>query len=284
MTVKLFNPSTIQRPKLLFKAMSKARHANTEVIRAALTSGFQACFSLWEKRVAESIRMLERRHGYSKGEFYLQSKFVPSIHQPSPFPFTYDPMASIDAQIRDAFSHTLKFFRVDSIDSYLLYLPLERNSRTISAWKTLAELQDEGKIGRIGVCIERPKEVDAQVILDMLEQEGGRKAQVLQHLWPSSKVVKYCHDNNISLQRLHESQFIIVPGRPAHHALRILAKRKDWTFLQARLLLSIANGSTPVVAMQELDRIKEAGQAISINLDGEDEKELRRISTLPGLV
>ncbi|CAL1706608.1 unnamed protein product [Somion occarium] len=268
MTVKLFNPSTIQRPKLLFKAMSKARHANTEVIRAALTSGFQgvdiSCFSLWEKRVAESIRMLERRHGYSKGEFYLQS--------------------NIDAQIRDAFSHTLKFFRVDSIDSYLLYLPLERNSRTISAWKTLAELQDEGKIGRIGVCIERPKEVDAQVILDMLEQEGGRKAQVLQHLWPSSKVVKYCHDNNISLQRLHESQFIIVPGRPAHHALRILAKRKDWTFLQARLLLSIANGSTPVVAMQELDRIKEAGQAISINLDGEDEKELRRISTLPGLV
>ena len=106
----------------------------------------------------------------------------------------------MEKQIQDSFENSLKNLQTTYVDSYLLHSPLETLSRTIAAWKVLVTLQDEGKVKRIGVS----NTYDVRV-LEALEQDGGRRVQVVQNRWFEgngwdSKVLAYCKQNGVQYQ------------------------------------------------------------------------------------
>ena len=106
----------------------------------------------------------------------------------------------MEKQIQDSFENSLKNLQTTYVDSYLLHSPLETLSRTIAAWKVLVTLQDEGKVKRIGVS----NTYDVRV-LEALEQDGGRRVQVVQNRWFEgndwdSKVLAYCKERGVQYQ------------------------------------------------------------------------------------
>lgn len=84
------------------------------------------------------------------------------------------------------------------LDSYLLHSPLPTLKQTMEAWKTLMELQDEGKIRLIGVS----NAYDVRVLAAIHE---ARKVQVVQNRWYEGNgwdqdVVNYCKESGIMYQ------------------------------------------------------------------------------------
>ena len=93
-------------------------------------------------------------------------------------PIPYSPSSPLQTQILTSFASSLNNLRTTYIDSYLLHSPLRTLPETIEAWKTLMQLQDEGKVKYIGVS----NTYDVRV-LEALERDGGRRVQVVQNRW-----------------------------------------------------------------------------------------------------
>lgn len=115
-------------------------------------------------------------------------------------PIPYDPKSPLETQINDSFNNSLKNLRTTYIDSYILHSPLETLALTLTAWKVLMALQDEGKVKYIGVS----NTYDIE-ILEALDTHGGRRVQVVQNRWYEgnswdAKVFAYCRKHGIQYQ------------------------------------------------------------------------------------
>jgi diketogulonate reductase-like aldo/keto reductase len=115
-------------------------------------------------------------------------------------PIPYDINSRLETQINDSFNNSLKNLRTTYIDSYILHSPLETLARTITAWKALTTLHDSGKVKYIGVS----NTYDVSV-LEALEHDGGRRAQIVQNRWFEGNgwdadVLAYCRKHGIQYQ------------------------------------------------------------------------------------
>lgn len=177
-----------------------------------------------EELVGEALHILRTQHNVMREDLFIQTKsvrpstsvhidirenvtgfhcicrFTPMAGQDQTGPLPYDPSTRLETQIEDSFENSLKNLRTTYIDSYILHSPLETVSRTIAAWRVLMALQDSGKVKFIGVS----NTYDVR-ILEALEDEGGRRVQVVQNRWFEgndwdAKVFAYCKERDVQYQ------------------------------------------------------------------------------------
>jgi len=186
-------------------------------------------------------------------------------------PLPYDPSDDIATQVETSVKGSLTRLGTSYIDSLLLHSPLDKLSHTITAWKVLIRLQDEGILKTIGISNTYSVE-----ILETLERKTGRRVQVVQNRWHEGNrwdrdVCSYCRKNGIQYQ-----SFWTLSGSPnllAHPGLGEIARIKGCTPAQALFKLAQLHGITPLSGTTNEQHMKEdvAVENIDLTLNKDDE-------------
>ena len=113
-------------------------------------------------------------------------------------PLPYDPNDSIPDQIKASFKKSLSNLKTSYLDSYILHSPMDDLETTLSAWEVLVDLQDQGKVHKIGVS----NTYDVET-LERLGME--REVQIVQNRWHEGNhwdpaVFRYCKRKGIEYQ------------------------------------------------------------------------------------
>ncbi len=139
----------IKLPPLIYgTAWKKERTA--ELVQMAIKEGFRGIDTACQPKHYHEVGVGEAIQGIKRDQLYIQTKFTP-IGGQDPSTVPYDPDASIEEQVRQSVSVSLKNLRVDYIDGLLLHSPLPRHVETMEAWHALEELHKKGVIGRLGI-------------------------------------------------------------------------------------------------------------------------------------
>lgn len=182
-------------------------------------------------------------------EYQCPSRYTSISGQDTSKPLPYNPTDPVTKQVHASFQKSLANLHTTYLDSYILHSPLKTVELTLEAWRVLMELQDEGRVHKIGVS----NTYDVSV-LEALGRE--RKVQVVQNRWYQGnnwdkKVIAYCKENGV--------QYQFVPGSEARDSALICATflRSFWTLSGSPELLShpdllavaTAAGCTPAQAL-----------------------------------
>ena len=95
-----------------------------------------------------------------RDELFLQTKFTYVDGQDHRLP--YDPKADAVTQVRQSFASSLQHLQVDSIDSYVLHGPSQRNglgSIDHEVWQAMEEQNESGKTRYLGISNVAPDQL-----------------------------------------------------------------------------------------------------------------------------
>ncbi|GJE92740.1 aldo/keto reductase [Phanerochaete sordida] len=257
-------------------AWKKERTASLVV--SAVLSGFRAIDTAGQPKhyredlVGEALHTLQTQHGIKREDLFLQTKFTSVDGQDMSKPIPYDASAELETQIRASFSNSLKNLRTSYVDSYILHSPLDTLARTLVAWKALIALQDAGKVRHIGVS----NTYDVRV-LEALEQQGGRRVQVVQNRWYEgnkwdAEVFAYCRKHSVQYQ-----SFWTLTGSPtllSHSAVTTFAQTKGISPAQAVYKLAQLSGITPLSGTTKEEHMKADLEVENVQVDAQDKENL----------
>ncbi|KAI6040212.1 NADP-dependent oxidoreductase domain-containing protein [Pisolithus marmoratus] len=266
------------KPKIIYGTAWKGERT-TQLVMSAFLQGFRALDTACQPKhyredlVGEALERLQSKHGLSRKEYYIQTKYTPIGGQDPNKPLPYNPQDSVTDQIKASLATSLRNLRTSYLDSYLLHSPLRTMDATLEAWHALIAAQDAGTVRRIGIS----NVYDVRV-LDMLGQL--RKVQVVQNRWYEGnswdrEVWQYCRDNGIEYQ-----SFWTLTGSPsllAHPAVVAVATRLDVTPAQVIFKLVQLRGIVPLTGTSNELHMQQDLAADRIALEGVEE-EIRTIA------
>ncbi len=133
--------------------------------------------------------------------FPLPTHRFTSIHgQDQSKPLPYSPTSPLPTQILSSLSQSLSNLSTTYLDSLLLHSPFPTRSDTLTAYRTLLDAQQEGKVRMLGIsnCY------DVQE-LSWLWKETGGKVDVVQNRWYQGngwdkEVYEFCKETGIRYQ------------------------------------------------------------------------------------
>ncbi len=105
-----------------------------------------------EAAVGRAVAAAIRDGLVTRGELFLQTKFTFRSGQDHRLP--YDPHAPIPAQVEQSFESSLEHLGTETIDSYVLHGPSERDglgSADWAAWRAMEAIHDRGQARLLGV-------------------------------------------------------------------------------------------------------------------------------------
>ncbi|TFK67384.1 Aldo/keto reductase, partial [Pluteus cervinus] len=249
MNLHLSPEATMRLPKIMYGTAWK-KERTVSLVTDAVLKGFWAIDTACQPKhyredlVGAALLSLQSNHGVKREDLFLQTKFTSIDGQDRTKPLPYDPQTSITQQILTSFQTSLRNLHTTFIDSYILHSPMRTVPETIEAWKVLIKLQDQKKVGLIGLS----NTYDVG-LLKTLERECGRGVQVIQNRWYQGndwdkEVVKYCRQRGIMYQ-----SFWTLSGSPtllSHPDLRSIAKSSKKTEAQVIFKLAQLNGVVPI--------------------------------------
>ncbi|KAG5728759.1 Aldo-keto reductase family 1 member B10 [Termitomyces sp. T112] len=224
------------------------KEETTALVISAVLEGFRAIDTACQPKhyredlVGEALEVLRKEHGVNREELFLQTKYTPIKGHDTKLPLPYNPNDSIRDQIQTSFQKSLANLKTTYLDSYLLHSPFKTLEQTLEAWHALMSLQDEGKVGMIGVS----NTYDVNLLFAL---GRARKVQVVQNRWCEQNewdraVHNYCRGNNFMYQ-----SFWTLTGNPSllkHPALLAIAAASSCTPEQAVFKFVQHEGITPL--------------------------------------
>lgn len=137
-------------------AWKEARTAG--LVEKALRAGFRGVDTANQRRhyheagVGEGLARALREGAVHRDDVFLQTKYTYPEGQDHRLP--YDPAADYSTQVRQSFQSSLDHLGVEALEAYLLHGPrvragLARGDQEV--WRTMEELQSEGRVSFIGV-------------------------------------------------------------------------------------------------------------------------------------
>ena len=220
-------------------------------------------------------------------------RYTPIDGQDLTKPIPYNPSDPIAKQVLSSCQKSLENLGTTYLDSYILHSPLPTLEQTLEAWKTLGQLQDEGKVRLIGVS----NTYDVRILASLGK---ARKVQVVQNRWYEGnewdqKVFNYCKENGILYQWAfplmnlpclcltcaHRS-FWSLTGSPtllAHPAVLELAKASNLTVAQTVYKFAQLQGIIPLSGTKNEEHMKQDVAVENLPLKGEGVEDLLKMVT-----
>lgn len=260
-------------PKIIYGTAWKKERTTNLVVQAVL-QGFRAIDTAGqpkhyqEQLVGDALDTLQQQHGINREDIFLQTKYTSIDGQDTSRPLPYDPTVSVADQVRQSFSNSLKNLRTDYLDSYILHSPLRTPALTLEAWKVLLELQDEGKVHKIGIsnCYDTR-------VLQFLIDNGKRMLDVVQNRWYEENawdtdVVQFCKTRGI-----YYESFWTLSGSPnllQGAAIQDIVRRTGCTPAQALFRTAQIMGVTPLSGTKDEQHMKDGLACVDISLTDAD--------------
>ncbi|PFH53694.1 hypothetical protein AMATHDRAFT_930 [Amanita thiersii Skay4041] len=245
------------------------------LVAQAVLQGFRAIDTACQPKhyqedlVGEALSILQEKHGIKREDIFIQTKYGQDSSKPLP----YNPTSSIQSQIHQSFRKSLSNLRTTYVDSYLLHSPLPTTQQTLEAWRTLMQLQDEGKVKKIGVS----NTYDVSLLVKMCQE---RKVDIVQNRWYEGNgwdraVMGFCRESGIQYQ-----SFWTLTGSPtllSNPVLLALAKALQCTPEQAVYRFALEEGIIPLSGTTSEKHMSEDVAVESLELKGETERLVKKL-------
>ncbi|CAB9497731.1 Aldose reductase-related protein 1 [Seminavis robusta] len=225
-----------------------------------------------------------------RAELFLQTKFSPhqkpddSNQNGATLP--YDPNAELREQVQQSVESSLKNLKTDYIDSLVLHSPLRTMAETLTVWKAMEELVDDGTVKMLGVsnCYNLEK-------FETIFRQAKHKPWALQNRFYADSnfdtdLRQFCAKNGIKYQ----SFWTLTANGKALQSPEIkdMAQKRDLTpqTLLYAFLMSLGYG-TPLSGTKSAKHMKEDVLVMKRLQDGEvifqNEDQLRKMAQLLGM-
>jgi 2,5-diketo-D-gluconate reductase A len=116
------------------------------VVSDAITAGYRAIDTAEGYDNEEGVGDAIRKSGVARSELFITSKLRNGGH-------------ARDLALK-SFDETMSKLGLDRIDLFLIHWPVPGQGKYVEAWKTLIELQEQGRIASIGVSNFDPEHLD----------------------------------------------------------------------------------------------------------------------------
>ncbi|MBA3238996.1 MAG: aldo/keto reductase [Parachlamydiaceae bacterium] len=227
------NEKKTKIPPLIYgTAWKKERTA--ELVEKAILYGFRGIDTACQPKhynelgVGEALQNLKQK-GIGREALYLQTKFTPlSGQDPSKIP--YDPDSSLKEQVHQSFTVSLKNLGVEFIDTLLLHSPLPSREQTMTVWKSMEELYNQGVVSNLGLS-----KCYGLTDFQFIYNEARVKPSVLQNRFYNEtdydKMMRaWCHEKEIYYQSFWS--LTANPHLLIHPLLRNIASTRSLTEAQ----------------------------------------------------
>lgn len=144
-----------KKPFLVYgTAWKKERTA--EYVNQAVHAGFRFIDTACQPRhynesgVGEGWTTAAHELNIPRQDFFLQTKFT-SFDGQDPNTVPYDPESSLEDQVRQSLSVSLKNLKTDYLDSLVLHSPMDTMEETLQVWRVMETFVDDGRVRRLGL-------------------------------------------------------------------------------------------------------------------------------------
>jgi len=267
--------ASVRMPRMIYGTAWKSEQT-AELVEKAIETGFRGIDTACQPRhyreelVGEALQRVISKGLVERKDIFLQTKFTPPPGQ-DPASIPYNPRASVTAQVLESFNVSLRNLGTNYIDSLVLHSPLNTFEKTAQAWKTMEDLQLQGKVGQIGIsnCYDLST-------LQNLCKDARIKPAILQNRFYADTLYdtnlrKFCDENNI----IYQSFWTLTanPGLLYSPQVRDAASRLDKTEAQILFKYLSMKGIVPLTGTKDLTHMQQDLEVISdqnFNLQEED--------------
>jgi diketogulonate reductase-like aldo/keto reductase len=157
MTESTLSIDGVRVPRILYGTAWKEDQTRP-LTELALRQGFRGIDTANQRRhyheaaIGEAIAVSIESGLVARSDLFLQTKFTFRAGQDHRLP--YDPQSPIATQVEQSFSSSLEHLGTDTIDSYVLHGPTQRNGMAAedwSAWRAMEAIHDGGRARLLGV-------------------------------------------------------------------------------------------------------------------------------------
>jgi 2,5-diketo-D-gluconate reductase A len=222
-----------------------------EVVGAAIAAGYRAIDTAAACRNEAGVGEGVRASGLARGEIFVATKLRNRDHG-------YDETLA-------AFDRSLRRLGLDYVDLYMIHWPAPAQGRYIDSWRAMVRLQEEGRVGSIGV---------ANFMVEHLRRIIGETGAV-----PAvNQIELHPKFQQTELRAFHAGQGIATEswsplgqGRCLKHPeIARIAARHGKTPAQTVIRWHIDSGLAATPRSVHAERIAENFEVFDFKLDGED--------------
>lgn len=250
----------VPRPYFLYGTAWKEERTSG-LVELALAQGFRAFDTANQRKhyheagMGQALAQAIRRGEVARDDLFLQTKFTFQAGQDHRLP--YDPKSAVAEQVEQSFASSLEHLGVETLDSYLLHGPSQRNGLAAAdweAWRAMERIHDSGRVGLLGV---------SNVALDQLQSLCG-EARVLPAFvqnrcyaargWDRA-VREFCQANTIAYQGFS----LLTANRTemASPAILEIARRYGRTVAQIVFRYALSAGMLPLTGTTDASHMRE---------------------------
>jgi len=160
-----------------------------ELVLLALQAGFRGIDTACQPKhydepaVGEAIEA----SGLRRTEIYLQTKYTPISGQ-DPARIPYDPEASLEEQVEQSVSASLRNLRTSWVDCLVLHSPLQSYPETLRVWRAMEREVGKGRARSLGLSncydhrefmrLHREAQIKPTVLQNRFHRDSGFDAQL----------------------------------------------------------------------------------------------------------
>lgn len=141
-------------PRILYGTAWK-KERTTALVLQAFRAGFRGIDTACQPKhydeagVGGALRQLQTQ-GIRRGDYYLQTKFTPLSGQ-DPERVPYDPSTPLADQVAQSFAASCRNLHTDQLDGLILHSPLPTPAQTLTAWRAMEQIQQQGGTRQLGI-------------------------------------------------------------------------------------------------------------------------------------
>jgi diketogulonate reductase-like aldo/keto reductase len=212
----------------------------------------------------------------TRGDLFLQTKFTFGDGQDHRLP--YDPRAPIATQVEQSFASSLEHLGTDSIDSYVLHGPSQRQGLADDdweAWRAMEAIHASGRAHLLGVSNVSVEQLDGLCRGASVRPRFVQNRCYAARGW-DREVRAYCADNGL----IYQGFSLLTANLDAlrHPEVRAIAARHGRTVAQVAFRFALEVGMLPLTGTSDPEHMRSDLEVFDFRLDEEEVARIERLA------
>lgn len=235
-----------------------------EAMAQALKLGYRLLDSALAYQNEDAVGNGVRKSGLDRDEVLVTSKLPDEYHG--------------RAATREAFEMTRNNLGLDHVDLYLIHWPVPEKDLYVESWRTMIDLQSEGKIRSIGVSNFNADQLDR-----LIDETGVTPAvnQVPVHVFEQQPTLRKDNaDRGILTQAYSPLKF--GDSLRSNNVLTNIANAHGVTVSQVALRWNLQLGTLPIPRSRSVEHLKENLEVLLFALTDQEMARIDKMPAYPG--